>query len=361
MNVLLITHIFPPAIDGGSRVIFKIGEYLKSRNFNVSVLSSNCYSTDDFTHKTSVHTPNGLPVITFLHRPLKFISKFFPWFTPFAKGPIFNPIPFLLNFLKIIRNPPDLIIAGPLPTTVVIYARIIRFFTKSKLLINASFHPTDPDFSSPLLISSLKSADFIWTLTDYETNYFNHQLNIPLSKLINLGNGIDKSYFSEFKIGSYLIYVGSLSAHKGIDTLLNLKQKIYICGKDTLYSQNLKFPQNFTLKKNLTDSQIKKLIQKSSILILPSSQESFGLVLLEAWACHKPVITSDIPQLSEMIAKSGGGLTFKLHDSLDLSNKIEKILKSKKLYSQLADSGFRYASNHTWDKIGLKLCQKLGL
>lgn len=352
MKILLLTHIYPPAIDGGSKVIFKLGQYFQSQGHEIKVLSSNCYSTDDFTHPTTKHTPTGLPVITIFHK----IFKHIPLLRVLAKGPLFNPF----HLIPYIKYCPDLIIAGPLPTTIVLYARLIRFFTKSKLLINASFHPTDPDFKSFFLINTLKSANYLWTLTDYETNYFHHNFGIPFSKMINVGNGIDKSYLSKSISSKHLIFVGSQAAHKGLSTLIKLKQKIYICGRETLYSKKLKFSKNIIVKNNLTDDQIKKLIQRSSILILPSSQESFGLVLLEAWACHKPVITSDIPQLAELIKKSGGGLTFKLNDSVDLNKKINLILNSKILNSKLSKNGYLYASSHTWDKIGDTICQKIG-
>lgn len=360
MKILLVTHIYPPAIDGGSKVIYQLGQYLQSKGHIIKVLSSNCYSTDDFTHPTTHHTPNGLPVITIFHK----FFKHLPFLTSFAKGPLFNPF----SLIEYIKYKPNLIIAGPLPTMMVLYAQLIKFFVstiyhlRSKILINASFHPTDSAFHSPLLINALKSADYLWTLTDYETNYFHQNFGIPISKMINVGNGIDKDYLTSapsHQRSSYLIFVGSLAAHKGIDTLLKLKQKIYLCGRHTLYSKNIKFPKNIIVKNNLSDIQIKKLILQSSILILPSAQESFGLVLLEAWACHKPVITSDIPQLSELVKKSGGGLTFKLNDSVDLNNKINLILNSKNLSSKLSKNGFRFASSHTWDKIGKSICQKI--
>jgi glycosyltransferase involved in cell wall biosynthesis len=62
-------------------------------------------------------------------------------------------------------------------------------------------------------------------------------------------------------------------------------------------SQNIKFIFSFPQKK------LTQLIDSSTILILPSAQESFGLVLLESWARGKPVITSNIPPLLELVKK----------------------------------------------------------
>jgi len=48
-------------------------------------------------------------------------------------------------------------------------------------------------------------------------------------------------------------------------------------------------------------------LARSSVVCLPSATEILPNVVLEAWAARKPVIVSDIPTLSELVA--GGGLT----------------------------------------------------
>ena len=156
---LLITHIYPPAVDGGSRAIAKMGDYLHRQGHQILVLSSNCTSSDDFvkkSHPTVKHPSSilSLPVLTFLHRPFKFLGRFFPLFETLAKGPIFSSLP----LFKLISFHPDYILAGPMPTTILFYARFIQLITKSKLIICPCFHPNDPDFQNPSLISVLKKA-----------------------------------------------------------------------------------------------------------------------------------------------------------------------------------------------------------
>ena len=97
---LLMSHIWPPAIDGGSRVIYKMGEYLQTQGHQVSIITTNCRSTDDFTSsrrsqiKFGKDGPNihRYPVITIFHRPFKLLGRFFPNFKTFAKGPLFSPV-----------------------------------------------------------------------------------------------------------------------------------------------------------------------------------------------------------------------------------------------------------------------------
>lgn len=380
---LLLTHIYPPAIDGGSRVIAKIGEYLQKHGHQILVVTTNCTSTDDFASPSRSPVRQGeggpdilrLPVITFFHRPFKFLGRYFPNFKTLSKGPLFS----LKNFLKIIyltkKFKPDFILAGPLPTTMVLYARLFHYSTK--LIINASFHPTDPDFQTPILLNTIKSADYIWTLTDFETNYFREKLKIPKTKLINLGNGIDKGFLSSTPLLNYssinLLFIGSFSAHKDISTLIKAfsklpkKYTLTLAGQETLYFPVIKKQINSlspSIKKrlkiisNFNNSDLSTLLDNCSILISPSLQESFGLVLIEAMARSRPVIAADIPASIEIINKTRGGLIFKQKDAEDLKNKI--LIMPQYLSTHPLNYSTTYLLNYyTWDKIGEGLCQKL--
>lgn len=384
---LLLTHIYPPAIDGGSRVIAKMGEYLESQIHQILVVTTNCQSTDDFSspRRSPIKQSEGgpdilrLPVITYLHRPFKFLGRYFPNFRTFSKGPIFSFKSFLKIIYLTLKFKPDYILAGPLPTTMVLYARLLRFLSthlfhySTKLIINASFHPTDPDFQTPILLNTLKSADYIWTLTDFETNYFNKKLNIPKSKLILLGNGVDKSFISTTHLVNYssnhLLFVGSFSAHKDIPTLIKAfsllppSYTLTLAGQKTLYFPVIKKKINslpLSIKKriniifNFPNNYLSTLLDNSSLLISPSLQESFGLVLIEALARGKPVIAADIPASIEIITKTKGGLIFKAGNAIDLKNKI--------LSTKLLNYSSTYLLNYyIWDKIGEKLCKKLDI
>lgn len=375
---LLLTHIYPPAIDGGSRVIFKMGEYLKLQGHELLTITTNAYSTDDFTKPTykkisySQLSIYRFPAFTLFHRPFKFLGRFFPSFKTLAKGPLFSP----LNLIKmnlLVRNfSPDFVLAGPLPTLIPYYALCLK--ASAPLILNASFHPSDPEFYTPLLVKTLKSADLIWTLTDHETAYFKQKFHIPSSRIIQLGNGVDPSFLKRKSSSkrkpkiSKLLFIGSFAAHKGLSTLLQAfsflpsRYRLTLAGQKTLYfpllkKQLQKLPlsvrSRIKLTTNFSDKDLKNIIDHHHLLISPSTQESFGLVLIEAMARRKPVLAAGIPASAEIIKKSGGGIIFKTGDSQDLKNKILKMSSFKK-------SGFDYVSqNYTWDKVASKLCQKI--
>ena len=449
-KILLISHIFPPAIDGGSKVVYKLGQQFEARGHTTLYLSSNCASTDDFVNKYKVSLFKGktgssgkglikLPVYTFLRKPLKFINLFIPrktylhqFFKVCQKGPIFKFFPFLKATIKIIKFKPDLIVAGPLPTTIVLYSSLLKNIINNvtnfpsflqrrglrgrfcKLLINSSFHPTDSDFHQKPLIKALQSADYLWTLTQFETNYFIKNFHINPNKIILAGNGVDSDFLKNPSVletsplekreklltpcpacppkwrvkgrvreGFNILFIGSLSAHKRVDLLINsfslllkaksylLPAKLIIAGQKTLFYPQIKktlellspkIKSNIKFIYNFPQNKLAKLIDNCTFLVLPSIQESFGLVLIESWARGKPVIASDIPPLSELIDQSHGGLTFKHDNLLDLQKQMEKLINSPEICYQYGQNGFKYVkTNYIWKKVSQKICQKLEL
>ncbi len=421
-RILLISHIFPPAVDGGSRVIFKLGQQFEAKKHTTLYLSSNCSSTDDFVNnKVSLFkgkTPQlqrkdfiKLPVYH-LRRPLRLLeffctkllfinpkSYFINLIKIFQKGPIFKFLPFLKATIKILKFRPNIIIAGPLPTTIILYASFFKFLTKvlmrqnTKILINASFHPTNADFHQKPLIKALQSADYLWTLTQFETNYFTQKFSINSKKIILAGNGVDSDFLKTSKVPRLvkegvrerfnILFIGSLSAHKRVDLLIksfslllktksySLPTKLIIAGQKTLFYpqikktlDNLDFQTKSKIKfiYNFPQNKLANLIDNCTFLVLPSIQESFGLVIIEAWARGKPVIVSNIPSLSELVKHSHGGLIFKPDNLDDLQTKIKKLINSPALCYQYGQNGLKYVkTNYTWEKVSQKISQKLKL
>ena len=72
------------------------------------------------------------------------------------------------------------------------------------------------------------------------------------------------------------------------------------------------------------------IIPSCDLLVLPSLSESFGLVLIEALACGKPVIGSNVGGIKEIITEDVG-LLINPNDSKDLANAIDRIFSDKDL------------------------------
>ena len=411
MKILAISHIFPPAIDGGSKVIYQLSHHLETQGHQVIYLSSDCSSTDDFVKSkykkisTIYHLRSNiyLPVYHHLRRPLRLLeivctkflfinpkSYFIDLIKIYQKGPIFKFFPFLKATIKILKFKPDLIIAGPLPTTIILYANFLKkistiYHLRPKILLNSSFHQNDPDFSRLPLIKTLHKADFLWTLTKYETDFFIKKLNISPAKIILAGNGVESDFLitktKTEKLKSdklTILYIGSLASHKRVDLLIKSFSTIYnlrsnisliIVGQKTLFFPQIQklyqslpkaIQKQIHFNFNINNKELINIIDNCQFLVLPSIQESFGLVLIEALARKKAVITSDIPSLKEIVNQTKGGLIFKTDNQSDLEEKIKMLISQPKLCYQLGQNGHTYVkNNYTWSKVSQKICQKI--
>jgi glycosyltransferase involved in cell wall biosynthesis len=59
----------------------------------------------------------------------------------------------------------------------------------------------------------------------------------------------------------------------------------------------------------VSDAGRAEWLSRATVLCLPSSSESFGLVVPEAWSHRVPVVVSDHPVLAELVRVSGGGVS----------------------------------------------------
>lgn len=96
-----------------------------------------------------------------------------------------------------------------------------------------------------------------------------------------------------------------------------------------------------------------KLLSRAKVFVFPSRHEAHPVSVLEALACGKAVIVSDIPELRH-IGEKRIGLTFRSGSSLDLSEKLSLLLEDSGLRQSLGDRGREYASQFLWDDVSLR-------
>lgn len=393
MKILILSHIFPPAIDGGSKSIWKLGEYLKKEGHSILALSSNCYSTDDFvtpSSKTISPTPKTqeisdipiirLPVYKRLRKPLKVLKLLLPKTSTLAqrlsllqKGPIFKIVPYLKILPKIKAFKPDLIIAGPLPTNILNYALTLKKISNSKLLISPCFHPKDPDFQHPIIFKLLNKSDYLLSFTQYEKEQLSKR-GVNPKKIVITPLGVDPDFILpkdkiKYPVSPNILFIANFSAHKRTETLIDAFQKLSpkypnltltLLGQKTLYwpkiqdkldSLPLKTRQLIKITFSPSIKAIKDSIDSSTLLCLPSIHESFGMVLVESLARGKTILTTDRPQ-TKQVAKDLSGHTFKADDLSDLTQKLDSLLANPSLLKESALLGHSTVKSHyTWDRI----------
>ena len=68
------------------------------------------------------------------------------------------------------------------------------------------------------------------------------------------------------------------------------------------------------------------------------SSEGFGITFLEANACGKPVIGTDVGGISDAIKNGFNGFLIKPNDSKELEKILISIINNKKLYKSLSEN-----------------------
>jgi len=90
------------------------------------------------------------------------------------------------------------------------------------------------------------------------------------------------------------------------------------------------------------------------IFVLPSVsriQEGFGLVALEAMACRKPVVVSDIVGLAAEVGSYDAGMVVKPEDAEGLARAIEFLIDNPQARLRMGQKGYQLAlQNYSWQK-----------
>lgn len=143
--------------------------------------------------------------------------------------------------------------------------------------------------------------------------------SVPESQWRVVPNGVDPTLFcpGARNDGDYLLFVGRLLPYKGLDVLLHASARrptglpLLIAGEGPLrrhlehLARRLGVDAHFL--GHVTDEELPRLYRGARATILPSttSQEAFGMPLLESMACGTPVVASKIPGVEE-VARLGG-------------------------------------------------------
>jgi glycosyltransferase involved in cell wall biosynthesis len=105
---------------------------------------------------------------------------------------------------------------------------------------------------------------------------------------------------------------------------------------------------NVRFEGRLDSSQVAALFRGALAVAVPSLvYETFGYVVLEAFAEKTPVVVRDLGALPELVAESGGGLVFRTQD--ELVGALDRLSKDDDLRIRLGCDGF-FARHGLWSE-----------
>ncbi len=94
--------------------------------------------------------------------------------------------------------------------------------------------------------------------------------------------------------------------------------------------------------------ELAEVYRAADVTVVPSYNESFGLVALESQACGTPVVAAAVGGLSTAVADGVSGLLVDGHDPADYAAALEPLLRQPGYRELLATAGRGHAERFSW-------------
>lgn len=210
--------------------------------------------------------------------------------------------------------------------------------------------------------------DYFVVVSKKMKNDYLKYLNIPV---IHIPNSIESMPKSISKLSTNnIISVGRLEQVKGFEDLIdvfkivitkNKKIKLNIVGsgsqKELLQEKinSFKLNDNIQLVGYKNYEELSKLYNESSLFVMTSLSESFGLVLLEAMSHKLPCIAFDSATgACEIIDSNINGYLIKNRNKEEMANKILELINDKELKEKMGKNALNTSKDYLSENIKKK-------
>ena len=169
---------------------------------------------------------------------------------------------------------------------------------------------------------------------------------IPRERIHLLYNGVTTEALRGTSADEgYVLYLGRLSAEKGIRTLLkaheasNGKWPLLVAGTGPLETDLKLQHKQATYIGHVSGEQLKAVIKQAAVVVVPSEwYENCPMSVLEAMAYGKPVVGSRMGGIPELVVDEVTGLLFDAGNVNHLQNKLDRLISDGVLRRCLGDN-----------------------
>ena len=218
----------------------------------------------------------------------------------------------------------------------------------------------------------MESSNIITASSKYESSLITNSYDIDEKSIMQIPPGIDKEIFTYdcnlerenilLSVGriqeqkrqmevlkfidnfrkidtNFLCYfVGGPSGKSGDDYLIELKNTV----------KELNLDSNVEFLGNLTQTEIKILLNRSKLLIHTSQYETFGLVAIEANAMGVPVLTTNRGSLMEIIEHNNNGYISENLIDGRVNNFVKNLLTDDKKFKGMSKYCLEKSKKYDW-------------
>ena len=238
------------------------------------------------------------------------------------------------------------------------------------------------EFMSPLALGEkVRHASFAVAISSFgKSQIYMRTAYSDWSKIHVVRCGIDRNFYGNPPAASNpthrFVCIGRLSEAKGQLLLLDATAKLVARGIDVELTIAGDGPMRGVLeemiaKHNLgnrvritgwiSSDQVREALLKSRAMVLPSFAEGLPVVIMESMSLRKPVLTTYVAGIPELVEDKVSGWLFPAGSSDRLASAMEECLAcSAEDLQRMGDAGFeRVAKNHSIETEALRLADLL--
>jgi glycosyltransferase involved in cell wall biosynthesis len=105
------------------------------------------------------------------------------------------------------------------------------------------------------------------------------------------------------------------------------------------------------------DATVRQWYCRSSVFCLPSEQEGFGIVFLEAMASGLPVVSTTAAAIPEVVPDGQAGLLVPPRDPAALAEALLRLLEDPSLLARLRAGGRQHGRRFSWDLVAQRFLE----
>ena len=172
----------------------------------------------------------------------------------------------------------------------------------------------------------------------------------PKARAVVIYNGVEPQKYlplnSRSEYGKFILFIGRLVIRKNLQVVIHAfkdvarlmpEAKLIVIGEGPMHHEWQELVNRNDLSKNVlflghvSDQTKLELLTDCSALAFPSIEEGFGLVIIEAFAMSKPVLTSNVRPFDEIVDDNVDGFLLPPDDPAKWSEKIVYILTNSEV------------------------------
>jgi glycosyltransferase involved in cell wall biosynthesis len=163
---------------------------------------------------------------------------------------------------------------------------------------------------------------------------------------------------------NYFCYVGAMHPRKNVATLLQAFDqfktstksnfKLLIVGRKAWQNndmeqvyQNMQHQNDVVFTGRVSDDELYKITASAYAMVYIPFFEGFGLPIVEAMACHVPVITSNVTSMPEVAGDAG--VLVSPNDVNEVYKAMKKLANDNIFYAQKKEASINRSQDFNWD------------